>query len=863
MESELSTPDVEGIYETGVPLELRALAGLGCLARLSPKAGRSATADLEEFRLDELERRTGEDGQAYLPSASIRHLFLYHYQEDRRSVWALLIPALRSGTVWLQQDRVLPAESPALHSLFAAERAKKLLRDTAATVPKDGHNLHLRLHTSRKDVAKELGGAMREYLSANHGPTFLAVLSPLSTSELGALAPPLRDLPNVKLHISDGTQLFSNHTFHWERVGCIRMLQHYMNSYLYLDSYVGLARYLSVPLGNVPPDHGAWGADLLFARELTAAGHVLWASPTTRPDLGGKEMDDNRLSSERADAGRLAEREGLYASVCVELDLGAVPVSALLQSHAIAEKEGAASAIGFDSAGPASMAVDEMVAGGNRKLLASYDEGALCAPAFRVLKHLVHAWVRDIAERHNEYADDLVQHFYRWLLSPSSLLYDPALKRALQQLMKKLTLLLVAEITALGGVVLHATFSRLIVCTKKTDPDAARTWLNYAIKQLQDNHLFRTVDLEPRQTWRLLLWLDFANFAAISTQDSNQPQETHDDDDDGTPAVEMNWNLADYLPEEAALGCRTAFNNFIAGFLILVHRFIQQRDADAHNDTLRRAPESQEKDPGKVKDEDEVEEEVGKRSDGVSGKLTRHCRQLVEGELSERLLGLVERVGSVGGGGAASAFPSLPGSHLELSNPGLELVKAVCRVVGLDEGLRGVTEKAKRDALRLLGVGAFAAEAEWREPCLAYVLPQVVCSGCNHFRDVDLCRDPHIATVRNADSGAMEGGEWRCAQCRLPYPKGLIEDLLLLHLNQISMGYTLQDLQCVKCKAVSWKAGQWQTRRGFTTAIFQMKEGEMEGFCECSGEYRLTHSHSELLSQLKTFDSLSKLLETR
>jgi hypothetical protein len=42
-------------------------------------------------------------------------------------------------------------------------------------------------------------------------------------------------------------------------------------------------------------------------------------------------------------------------------------------------------------------------------MLASYDEAALCAPAFRVLKHVVHAWVKDIADQRSEYADDQVR----------------------------------------------------------------------------------------------------------------------------------------------------------------------------------------------------------------------------------------------------------------------------------------------------------------------------------------------------------------------------------------------------------------------------------------------------------------------
>ena len=54
------------------------------------------------------------------------------------------------------------------------------------------------------------------------------------------------------------------------------------------------SRYFHVPVGNLPEDSGIFGADLFFARHLQKHSHVLWASPTERPDLGGKEADDNR-----------------------------------------------------------------------------------------------------------------------------------------------------------------------------------------------------------------------------------------------------------------------------------------------------------------------------------------------------------------------------------------------------------------------------------------------------------------------------------------------------------------------------------------------------------------------------------------
>lgn len=64
---------------------------------------------------------------------------------------------------------------------------------------------------------------------------------------------------------------------------------------------------------------------------------------------------------------------------------------------------------------------------------------ALCCMS-RILKSMVVGWVREITQYHNVYADNQVMHFYRWLRSPSSLLFDPALHRTLHNMMKKVFL---------------------------------------------------------------------------------------------------------------------------------------------------------------------------------------------------------------------------------------------------------------------------------------------------------------------------------------------------------------------------------------------------------------------------------------
>lgn len=54
-------------------------------------------------------------------------------------------------------------------------------------------------------------------------------------------------------------------------------------------------RYFHIPVGNLPEDISTFGSDLFFARHLQRHNHLLWLSSTSRPDLGGKEADDNRL----------------------------------------------------------------------------------------------------------------------------------------------------------------------------------------------------------------------------------------------------------------------------------------------------------------------------------------------------------------------------------------------------------------------------------------------------------------------------------------------------------------------------------------------------------------------------------------
>lgn len=70
-------------------------------------------------------------------------------------------------------------------------------------------------------------------------------------------------------------------------------------------------------------------------------------------------------------------------------------------------------------------------------------------------------------------------------------------------------------------------------------------------------------------------------------------------------------------------------------------------------------------------------------------------------------------------------------------------------MLSLDTNITNQVNKLNRDLLRLVDVGEFSEEAQFRDPCRSYVLPEVICRSCNFCRDLDLCKDSSFSQVRS------------------------------------------------------------------------------------------------------------------
>jgi DNA polymerase epsilon subunit 1 len=199
-----------------------------------------------------------------------------------------------------------------------------------------------------------------------------------------------------------------------------------------------------MPISNIGDDFAVDMADIFYSRLLRHNKHLLWISPSSLPDLGGAEMDNNhdvamqggsltgmtnaksKNDAAASSGGNLHLcNPGAYRSVCIELQVDNLAVATIIQASKLEEMEGGASmdiAQSMDSGGDT----------GNGTAPASDDMAPM--NAFRLLKVLVTEWLKDVTTESNVYADYLLLHCYRWLCSSSSRLYDPALHRMVQVL---------------------------------------------------------------------------------------------------------------------------------------------------------------------------------------------------------------------------------------------------------------------------------------------------------------------------------------------------------------------------------------------------------------------------------------------
>ena len=797
-------PSVEGVYERQVPLDLRAMLELGCVCTFDEKQRGVLGKGLEQgFDLSTL--RTVPPKQPYMMNASLSYMALYHISAGERQIYALLSSTRPEAKIVVLNRARSEQGLPNIDRIYEDTLTRKL-EETGGqqwqTVLEYQESLHFKTVqvTTQRRALQELSDEIKKFQKEETKPTMLVIQS----QNVGLLMhdlPALQNFPVLQLSPDDMDKQLP--PLGWQSFIAKRIVSHYLDLGLWIQHLLELSRYGNVPLCNLERDDPRFLIDVAYARRLQKERIVLWWSQDARPDHAEHQKDDILGAMETVDMPSV-NNPGTYSSVCIDLSVKNLAINTILSSAVLNDAEGS-DPIGISGAGAQEDALDETTQ-------TIHSENSFASASISALRDMVRGWWQEACTGSGStMADVLVQHLVRWVESPRSHLFDRNLHYYVQMMSRKAFQQLMSEFRRVGSHVVFANAGRLLLQTSKAEVGNAYAYSQYILKTISTKPAFHFLDLAITEYWDYLVWYDEFNYGGKGcvevVEAENQALETI-----------MHWQLATFLPPIL----QRTFNDWVVEYMELMHQ--RKRPAIAVNGAPRptqlpihapifNAEDDEQTTPGNF------------LAKSFSKPLQKQITTLIKRQRTEALH--EELV-------ADWTFPSMPGSHLSLQNPVLELVKSIMQVLSLDKTITLEARLLRKELLHLFEIREFSADGAFSNPSTSLSVKQLSCQECCVPRDIDLCRDSGLLPEDDSQQPVLAP---KCDNCGATFDRLLIEERLLAEVQKMGIQWMTQDLKCRKCSRI--------------------KTNDFMDHCACAGEWTTTVKKDDMLKRLRICEAVA------
>jgi DNA polymerase epsilon subunit 1 len=807
-------PSVEGVYEKQVPLNVRAILELGSICTFDESQKGVLGKGLEQgFDLSALRKVPSK--KLYLSDASLSYVYLYHVSSGERNIYAIFSTSKSEAHIIIQNKTKDSQGMPNVDRIYSDALQKRFEHNQGQpwqTTIEYQEDIHFRttMVTTRRKALLELDAVIKKMKTDEGKPVIVVMQSP-NQALLSHDILMLKDLPILSLHPDESDKQLP--PLGWQSFIAKRLVNHYLDLGSWAAHLMELARYGDIPICNLESNDPRFLIDVAYARRLQKERIILWWSGQAKPDHAGYEKDDILGPLETVEMPSI-NNPGTYSSVCIDLDLRNLAINTILSSSLINELEGADS-VSFNPAAPSYDAAND----GTNVI---YSDNAFASAGITVLREMVKAWwVEAVQAGHGfSMADVMVQHLVRWVSSPGSFLYDRSLHYYVQMMSKKTLQQLMTDFKRVGSHIVFASPNRLLLQTTKAEVGNAYAYSQYIIKTIKSKPLFQFMELEIKEYWDYLVWYDEFNYGGKGCKEVVE-------EENQTLEDIMCWQLAQFLPSNL----QPVFNDWVVEFIDLMHARKRPPPADGSTQRLTQIPLR----PLTIDPAEQTQilpktftKPLFKQ---ISSLLRRQHAEILHPELASDY-----------------AFPQLPGSHLNLQNPVLQLVKSIMQVLSLDRAISLEARLLRKDLLNLFEIREFSADASFTNPSAALVVRGLICDECTSSRDLDLCRDasllpPVLPTTATADAPPLP--KWKCDNpaCEAPYNKLRIEEQLVCEVQKLLLEWCTQDLKCGKCA--------------------RLRSNEFMEHCACAGEWVGTKDRAVVKKRLGVYASVARFYELR
>jgi len=496
----LTNPEIEGVYESKIPLIFSFISQYGCLIKLQ-KASKSKSLGTI-FTPEEFQSLFNYD-KTYLADFECNKAFISQITLKDKTIWALFNPI--QGLF----------EFILVHKNIDVTNYSSIIKEILRTDPlfQNISTPKIKVHNlETNELAIVFLEKSLQNLKENvRNPVLLVIQSGFSANKLQSLG--LRHLLNEFPYIilpEIGSESLNFSVLDWQKKGLKALCENYMIMPELLQSLLEFCRYSHIPYCNLEGDKLLFVIDVFYSRILKAANCISWYSDSHKPDIGGAREDDLRNQIPTDYIYSEIVKPSLYNHYCVEVDIELLALNTICVSDELKNIDKEASKL-----------VETKNNNQNNYYSETVDEVMMTKTAFKYVKIMVMGWLDDVVKANSSFADILIQNIHRWVCQESSKLYDPFLRKMLAKLMKKVFGYLLNRLKSLGAQIVFANTNKIIISTGKMNFAEAENYANFVLKTIVSYPLFSYLNLKTTKYWKVLLFKDLYNYGGMIEAEVN------------------------------------------------------------------------------------------------------------------------------------------------------------------------------------------------------------------------------------------------------------------------------------------------------------------------------------------------------